>query len=73
MQMLTAKDVARFLNLPLPRVYELTRQRIIPVVHVGPRQVRYDRAALRQWVRKGGVVKAEARNIPEVSDQRNKS
>ena len=69
MQMLTAKDVAQFLNLPLPRVYELTRQRIIPVVHVGSRQVRYDRAALQQWIQQGGVVKADAENLSELLNE----
>ena len=57
MQMLTAKEVAVLLKLPLARVYELTRQNVIPVVRLGPRQVRYESHALTEWARRGGVGK----------------
>ena len=59
MQMLTAKEVAVLLRLPLARVYELTRQNVIPVVRLGRRQVRYDAQALTEWARRGGVAKTE--------------
>lgn len=55
MQMLTAKEVAVLLKLPLARVYELTRQDIIPVVRFGRRQVRYDAQSLAEWAKRGGV------------------
>ena len=70
MQMLTAKDVAHLLNLPLPRVYELTRQKLIPVVRMGARQIRYDQDALQQWIRQGGAINVEEHNNDEVSDER---
>jgi excisionase family DNA binding protein len=56
MQMLTAKEVARLFKLPLARVYELTRQKVIPVVRLGPRQLRFDSDALTEWARCGGLV-----------------
>jgi excisionase family DNA binding protein len=54
-RLLTAKEVSINLNLPLQRVYELTRRREIPAVRVF-RQYRYDPAALVEWANSGGVV-----------------
>lgn len=62
MQMLTANEVARLLKLPLARVYELTRQHTIPVVRLGPRQLRYDLDALTEWAKAGGVVEPPGSN-----------
>jgi excisionase family DNA binding protein len=55
MQLLTARDVAVILKLQLPRVYELTREGVLPVVRVGCRQLRYDADTLKDWINKGGV------------------
>ncbi len=55
MQLLTARDVAVILKLQLPRVYELTRGGVLPVVRLGCRQLRYDAETLRDWIDKGGV------------------
>ncbi len=46
MRLLTAREVSVALNIPLTRVYELTRQNVIPVVRMGTRQFRYDPDAL---------------------------
>jgi excisionase family DNA binding protein len=71
MQMLTAKEVAVTLNLRLARVYELTREGVLPVVRVGPRQLRYDACALGDWVRRGGVSEAQSVRSEDVRDGRN--
>ncbi len=56
MRMLTAREVAALLNLPVARVYELTRQKAIPVVRLGPRQLRYELDQLTAWAKRGGIV-----------------
>ncbi|MBA3711308.1 MAG: helix-turn-helix domain-containing protein [Pyrinomonadaceae bacterium] len=42
--------------MALPRVYELARERAIPSVRVGDRQIRFEEDALREWVASGGNV-----------------
>ena len=54
MPFLTAKEVSVELSIPLSRVYELTRRRLIPAVISGERQIRYDPEALREWAARGG-------------------
>lgn len=49
-----AKWVAEHFDLPLPRVYDLTRKGIIPSVRI-LRQVRYDPEALAEWIKSGGT------------------
>jgi len=44
------------LSVSLARLYELARLGVIPVVRLGPRQIRFDEDALAQWVRQGGAV-----------------
>jgi len=53
MPFLTAKDVSVQLNIPLARVYELTRRNKIPVLRLGDKQLRYDPEALREWIKHG--------------------
>jgi excisionase family DNA binding protein len=52
MPFLTAKDVAIELNIPLPRVYELTRRGQIPAVKLGDKQLRFDPEVLREWLKR---------------------
>jgi len=49
-----AKWVAETFDLPLQRVYELTRREVIPVVRI-LRQYRYDPEALAEWAKRGGT------------------
>ncbi len=56
MSLFTAKQVASAWQLPLARVYELARLGILPCVKTGARQVRFDEAALREFVVRGGVT-----------------
>lgn len=59
-QLRDAKWVARTFDLPLQRVYELTRRKIIPAVQI-LRQYRYDPTALAEWAKHGGTsIKDEA-------------
>jgi hypothetical protein len=57
-QFTTARDIAELLNLPLPRIYEVTRKGYFPrsvVVRIG-RQIRYNREGLLIWLQNGGTV-----------------
>jgi excisionase family DNA binding protein len=63
MRLLTAKDVSTAMQIPLSRVYELARLKLIPSVRMG-RQVRFDEAKLREWAENGGsyLTKDNVRN-----------
>jgi excisionase family DNA binding protein len=52
--LLTAQQVAKRLRVSKARVYELTRQRKIPVIHLG-RTVRYDPTEIDAFLRNGGT------------------
>jgi len=56
MQIVTAAEASEFLNIRLQRVYELVRQRSIPYVKLGARQLRFDLDELKEWVRRGGTA-----------------
>jgi excisionase family DNA binding protein len=51
--LLTARDTARLLNVSLPRLYELARMGLLPVVRVG-RQVRFSSRRFALWIEDGG-------------------
>lgn len=55
-QFITAQEIAELLNLPLPRIYEVTRKGFFPagvVLRIG-RQIRYNRESLMAWLQNGG-------------------
>lgn len=52
-RLLTAKQVAEELGIGRDRVYFLTREGLLPSVHLG-RALRIDRVALEDWVKRGG-------------------
>ena len=54
-QLKDAKWVAETLDLPLQRVYDLTRRKVIPAVQI-LRQYRYDPEALSEWAKRGGTA-----------------
>jgi excisionase family DNA binding protein len=56
MSLIQAKRASEVLSVSLARLYELARLGVIPVVRLGPRQIRFDEEALTQWVRQGGWV-----------------
>jgi excisionase family DNA binding protein len=58
MQLLDAKEVARILQIGTQRVYELTRQGILPSVRIGARQIRFEEERLLQWIENGGGLSA---------------
>lgn len=60
-----AKWVAETLKLPLQRVYDLTRRKVIPAVQI-LRQYRYDPEALSEWAKRGGTFDKE--NLPGQDD-----
>jgi excisionase family DNA binding protein len=55
MRLIKAKEAAELLDLRLPRLYELTRQRLIPSVRVGEKAIRFDEAALKEFIQRGGI------------------
>lgn len=46
----TVGEVATFLNVRPFRIYELVQARHIPFSKIGSRQLRFDPAAIRQWL-----------------------
>jgi len=59
-QLKDAKWVAQTFDLPLQRVYDLTRREVIPAIRI-LRQYRYDPEALSEWAKRGGTsIKDEA-------------
>jgi hypothetical protein len=61
-QLKDAKWVAETLDLPLQRVYDLTRREVIPAVRI-LRQYRYDPQALADWAKRGGT------SLPEGNEE----
>jgi excisionase family DNA binding protein len=58
MQLFNAKEVAEILQVSTQRVYELSRQGILPSVRIGARQIRFEEARLLQWIENGGGLNA---------------
>lgn len=56
MHLITAKQAAEILGLRLPRLYELTRMRVLPFVRFGPKQIRFDPDVLAEWTKQGGAI-----------------
>ena len=53
MVLLTIEEVADILRVPKQRAYQMARQELFPVVHMG-RQIRVEESALRSWIANGG-------------------
>jgi excisionase family DNA binding protein len=58
MHLLNAKEVAEILQVNTQRVYELTRQGILPSLRIGARQIRFEETRLLQWIENGGGLNA---------------
>lgn len=52
---MTAAAASSLLNIRVQRLYELVRQRTIPYVKIGTRQLRFDEDELTAWVKRGGA------------------
>ncbi len=52
-KLLKADEVARILDVPRDRIYEMASDDLLPVVRMG-RQIRVDEAKLKEWIEKGG-------------------
>jgi hypothetical protein len=57
-QLKDAKWVAVTFGVPVQRVYDLTRKKVIPAVRI-LRQYRYDPEALAEWAKGGGTGKGD--------------
>ncbi len=53
-RLLTANDIADLLNTKLERVWALAREKDLPCVRLGKRQMRFDRQAVEQFIASGG-------------------
>lgn len=53
-KLISARDVAEWLDLDIQRIYELTRDGHIPFVRIGDRQYRYSITAIQRWIEAGG-------------------
>lgn len=53
MKFFTVEEVAELLRVSRSRVYQLGRERLLPIVRIG-RQVRVEEGALRRWIEEGG-------------------
>jgi excisionase family DNA binding protein len=67
MRLIQAKRASEVLSVSLARLYELARLGVIPVVRLGPRQIRFDEDALTEWARQGGLVGGGSLSVP-ISD-----
>lgn len=61
-KLLTAKEVAKILNVSEARIFELSRQNLIPVIRLGARQYRYSEASLMSWIENGGTQNITNKN-----------
>jgi excisionase family DNA binding protein len=64
-EILVADEVAELLRVDKQRVYELVRQRQIPVIRVGERQYRFSRVAVERWIDNGGNTERDADYLAE--------
>ena len=55
MHLITAKEASQILGIRLARLYELTRQRLIPCVKLGEKAIRFDETALKEFIQRGGI------------------
>ena len=53
MRLLTVGEVAKILGMSQERVYNLTRGKILPCVHVG-RSLRWNEQEIHKWIENGG-------------------
>jgi excisionase family DNA binding protein len=53
-KLLTVIEVSEILDLKPARVYELCREKRLPFILIGQRQYRFSKAALSDWIEKGG-------------------
>ncbi len=53
-RLLTARELAKVLNVSVPRVYEMVRLGLIDFVKLG-RQVRFSPEKVQEWIDNGGA------------------
>jgi excisionase family DNA binding protein len=54
-ELLRMDEVAKRLGITLGRCYELSRQKLLPVVRLGARQLRVDAETLERFIADGGL------------------
>jgi len=55
MHLITAKEASQILGIRLARLYELTRLHLVPSVRMGEKAIRFDEAALKEFIQSGGI------------------
>jgi excisionase family DNA binding protein len=69
MRLLDAKEVAEILQVNTQRVYELTRQGILPSIRIGARQIRFEEERLIRWIENGGRLETTSLQDHESDNQ----
>jgi excisionase family DNA binding protein len=64
---INAEEVAEMLKLSLMTIRRYTMNKQIPF-HKINRAVRYDKAEIEEWVRKGGIAKQNEKNVTPETD-----
>jgi predicted DNA-binding transcriptional regulator AlpA len=64
--LITAEEVAEIIGRPRHVVYRLTREKLIPSVHLGVRSYAYDPVAIEKWIARGGAREAPPTETCEV-------
>ncbi len=59
-KLLTAEDICDILNTKIERVWALAREKDLPCVRLGKRQMRFDRQAVERFIASGGSKDATA-------------
>ena len=67
MRLIQAKRASEVLSVSLARLYELARLGVIPVVRLGPRQIRFDEDALTEWAKHGGLVESDGVQLSQLT------
>ncbi len=53
-KLLTPQDIANLLNTKIERVWTLAREKDLPCVRLGKRQMRFNRQAVEKFIASGG-------------------
>jgi excisionase family DNA binding protein len=59
MRLISAREACESLGIRLARLYQLTREGVVPCVRLGERQLRFDPEVLAAWSKKGGLSNRE--------------
>lgn len=62
-RLLTVNEVCRLYGFKPARIYQLTRDGLIPFVLIGERQYRYSESAIEEFISRGGNRNPEIKEV----------